>query len=343
MRRVVRSRAQGFTLLELIIAVVILGIVVSATLESMSRQQKTSVVTEEVVEVQQNVRAIGSLLEREIRMAGFMVPDSAGVCGLDRTNGPDELFLSETDPIVPDDERSGDLGARVTGGWAVGNATPWSVSFTLDPSTSDLDDDGSWFYDNDGNGSPEADFRVGGGFILGDLANPDRGAACGTVATATATVLTGTMVSGDLVPFNAATHAPEEIVIVPAAYYRVDPGSTTGRLERNGDLLANGIDDLQIAYFFDGNDDGTATAAELPGSGETGAIVYDPAGLDHSTLKEVRFSLVVRTRATDSLFDEGSFVALENRTPPGGGNDGFRRRVLVGTVRPRNIGATGSI
>ena len=63
MRRVVRSRAQGFTLLELIIAVVILGIVVSATLESMSRQQKTSVVTEEVVEVQQNVRAIGSLLE----------------------------------------------------------------------------------------------------------------------------------------------------------------------------------------------------------------------------------------------------------------------------------------
>jgi prepilin-type N-terminal cleavage/methylation domain-containing protein len=334
---------SGFTLLELIIAVVILGIVVSATLESLSRQHKSSIVTEDIVEVQQNIRAIAHLLEREIRMAGFMVPNAAGICGVDRTTGPDEIFLSETEPIVPDDERAGDLGARVTTGWAVGNTPPWNVGFTLDPTTSDLDDDGSFFYDNDGNGTPEADFRVGGGFILADLANPVRGAVCGTVRTASSTALTGTVVSGDLDPFDAAVHAPEEIVVVPAAYYRVDPASLTGRLERNGDLLANGIDDLQLSYFFDVDDDGEIDSAAAEEPGTAGGNAYDPASWNNETLREVRFSIVVRTRAADPAFDEGRFLSFENRTPPGGGNDGFRRRVIVGAVRPRNIGVAGSI
>jgi prepilin-type N-terminal cleavage/methylation domain-containing protein len=334
---------QGFTLIELMLAVSLLSIVVLGVMESLTRQHRTSIVTENIVEVQQNVRAVSSLLEREIRMAGFMVPNAVGVCGIDNTTGPDELFISEVEPIVPDDERAGDLGARVTSTWTTGNAWPSTFVLSLDSKTTDLDDDGSWFYDNDSNGTPEADFRVGGGFILGDLANPHRGAACGRVTAVTSSQITIVQTGGNLIPHVAASDADEEIVIVPAAHYSVNAGVTTGRLERNGDLLVQGVDDLQISYFFDVDDDGVVDAATAEEPGTAAGNVYNAVNWDNSTLKEVRFSLVVRTRATDQQFGEGGFLVFENRTDPAAGNDGFRRRVIVGAVRPRNIGNSGSI
>ena len=76
-----RRGQGGFTLIELMLAVTMLSIVMYLTLDSLTRQQKTSIVTDQIVEVQNNVRAISSLIEREIRMAGFMVPNAVGVCG----------------------------------------------------------------------------------------------------------------------------------------------------------------------------------------------------------------------------------------------------------------------
>jgi hypothetical protein len=124
---------------------------------------------------------------------------------------------------------------------------------------------------------------------------------------------------------------------------------------RNADLLAQGVDDFQVSYYYDFDGDGVVDATvdldgdgspdpgatEEPGTKSGGA--YDPADWDNSTLSEVRFSIVVRTRADDQGFADGAWVELENRTPPGGPNDGFRRRVVVGSVRPRNVGTVGSI
>jgi len=336
-------RQAGFTLVELMIAATLLSIVMVATFESLTRQHRTSIVTENVIEVQQNVRAVAYLLEREIRMAGFMVPNAVSVCGVDATAGSDQLFVSETEPIVPDDERAGDLGARVNTAWPTGNPWPTTFILNLDPTTSDLDGDGSYFYDNDGNGVSESDFRVNGGFILGDLANPHRGTACGMVRAATANQVTVVQLGGNLVAHNAASDAPEEIIIVPAAHYAINGAVATGRLERNGDLLAQGVDDLQVSYFFDVDDDGTidAPAAEEPGT--LGGLLYDAEDWDNTSLKEVRFSLVVRTRATDLEFTQGNFVTFENRVAPAGGADGFRRRSIIATVRPRNIANSGAI
>ncbi len=347
MRSVLRGspscRRSGFTLIELMLAVSLLSIVILGTFESLTRQHKTSIVTENVVEVQQNVRAISYLIEREIRMAGFMVPNAVSICGIDSVNGPDELFISESEPIVPDDARAGDLGARVTSPWAPGNALPANLVLTLDAATSDLDGDGNYFYDNDGNGVPEVDFRVGGGFILGDLANPHRGTACGIVQQATPTQLVIVQTGGNLIPLNAASDAEEEIVIVPAAHYAVNGAFATGRLERNGDLLAQGVDDFQISFFFDVDDDGVIDAAPAEEPGTLAGNLYDAANWDNTTLKEVRFSLVVRTRSGDPDFNGGAFMTFENRVDPGLGPDGFRRRAMVAAVRPRNIGTTGSI
>ena len=337
-------RRMGFTLVELMLAVSLLSIVIIGVLESLTRQHKSSIVTESVVEVQQNVRAISYLIEREIRMAGFMVPNAVSVCGIDSTVGGDQLFVSETEPIVPDDLRAGDMGARVTApAWTTGHAWPSTFILSVDPATSDLDGDGAFFYDNDNNGFAEADFRVGGGFILGDLANPHRGTACGTVDAATATTIRITQTGGNLLALVPSVDAEEEIVIVPAAHYAINGAFATGRLERNGDLLAQGVDDLQLSFFYDVDNDGliAALGAEEPGS-PTGNV-YDPVNWDNTTLKEVRFSIVSRTRATDPDFNNGNFITFENRVAPPGGPDGFRRRTIVTAVRPRNVGNAGSI
>ena len=342
-------RQRGFTLVELMLAVTMFSVVMYMTLDSFTRQHKTSIITDQIVEVQNNVRAVSSLLEREVRMAGFMVGNAASVCGVDRTTGSDELFLSETEPIVPDDERAGTLGARLATGqnWL----TTWPAqadvvnktdrTLGLDSATTDLDGDGSYFYDNDDNGTPEADFRVGGGVIVGDIANPARGTACGVVIAASANSITFQIYGGQLVAHVASSDAEEDLVFVPAAHYRVNTtGFTTGRFERNGDLLAEGVDDFQISFLFDDNEDDVIDAGDERGA--TSASSYDALDQDNSNLKEVRFSIVIRTRAGDANFNAGSFIANENRVPIAG-TDSFRRREIWGAVRPRNVGAQGAI
>ena len=335
-----RNRRGGFTLIELMLVVTMLSVVMYLTLDSVRTQQKTSIVTRQIVEVQNNVRAVSSLLEREIRMAGFMVPAAAAVCGVDSTTGPDQLYLSESEMIVPDDERAGTLGARLS------SLVTWNASasgtitdLALDSSTTDLDGDGTFFYDNDGNGTPEADFREDGGFILADAANPGRGSVCGTVGDdPTASLITLTIEGGQLDAWVSTSDAPEDIVIVPAARYSITD-LATGRLERNGDLLVKDVDDFQVSYFFDEDDDGVIDGGEELGvSGTT----YDPQGEDNSVLSEVRFSIVLRAASTDPNFDDGEFQEFENRANVAG-NDNFRRRVMLGAVRPRNVVIEGSI
>ena len=66
---------RGFTLTELLVAIVISGIVVASIYSAYYSQQKSFINQEQVVAMQQNLRAGMDLLEREIRMAGY---DPAG-------------------------------------------------------------------------------------------------------------------------------------------------------------------------------------------------------------------------------------------------------------------------
>ncbi len=66
-----RSGNQGFTLIELMMAITIFGIVMAAIYSAYMSQQKAYQVTDAVTEAQQNLRAAMYILEREIRMAGY--------------------------------------------------------------------------------------------------------------------------------------------------------------------------------------------------------------------------------------------------------------------------------
>jgi len=65
------ERERGFTLIEILISLAIVGIVMGAIYSTYYSQQKSYMVQEQVAEAQQNLRAALYYLEREIRMAGY--------------------------------------------------------------------------------------------------------------------------------------------------------------------------------------------------------------------------------------------------------------------------------
>jgi len=65
------SKEHGFTLIEILIAMAITGIVSAAIFTAFQSQQKSYVVQEGVAVMQQNLRAGMDMMVREIRMAGY--------------------------------------------------------------------------------------------------------------------------------------------------------------------------------------------------------------------------------------------------------------------------------
>jgi type IV pilus assembly protein PilW len=65
----------GFTLAEILVALALTGIVVAAIYKVFGAQQKTSILQDEVVGMQQDLRGALTIMAREIRMAGY---DPAG-------------------------------------------------------------------------------------------------------------------------------------------------------------------------------------------------------------------------------------------------------------------------
>ncbi len=72
---------HGFTLVELLVATVLLGIAMTAIYSSYFSQQKAYVVQTQVAAMQQNLRAAMHMMSRDIRMAGYD-KENAGTFGL---------------------------------------------------------------------------------------------------------------------------------------------------------------------------------------------------------------------------------------------------------------------
>ncbi len=72
---------KGFTLIELMIAIVISSFIVTAVYAANTTQQRTYHAQEQVAEMQQNLRAAMSFITSEIRMAGYD-PEGSGNFGI---------------------------------------------------------------------------------------------------------------------------------------------------------------------------------------------------------------------------------------------------------------------
>ena len=72
------NNKKGFTITELLVALAISGVVMSGIYSAYYSQQKSYVTQEQVVAMQQNLRAAMYYMEREIRMAGCDPTGNAG-------------------------------------------------------------------------------------------------------------------------------------------------------------------------------------------------------------------------------------------------------------------------
>ncbi len=109
---------RGITLVELLIALVVFGLVSAGTYRLFVGQTRAYAVQDQVVEVQQNSRTTMEILLRDLRMAGY---DS---------DGPGS-HIDITSPIVAGDQ-------SITVSYEYDNSTQHTVTYSRDAATSQL-------------------------------------------------------------------------------------------------------------------------------------------------------------------------------------------------------------
>ncbi|HEX5065667.1 MAG TPA: prepilin-type N-terminal cleavage/methylation domain-containing protein [Myxococcota bacterium] len=322
---------RGFTLIEMMVAMGLLSVVLLFVFQTFTYQHSTYSVVDQVSEAHQTLQGAARLIERDLRNAGYMVPHAAAACGVDATDAPDVLIISDTDAIQPADLLPVELASEELGAAADSADDPTAVGSKA-VSVDEVVIDNVASYDTDADGTNDSDFHVGGGAILVATGALGRGVACGIV---TAVDITSPYeVTVDFLNVLGAGSA-SDLVLVPAHVYRIIDGNPP-QLERDGTLLAKDVEDLQVAWFYDDDGDREIGTDEVRGvSGND----YDNTDVDGSDLREVRFNLVTRTRINDARNPVAAGVgqARENRDTNVPGDDGRHRRVHTATVYLRNL------
>jgi len=156
-----KKNEYGFTLVELLVALVISAILSGVIYSAYVSQQDTQLSQEQVAEMQQNLRSAMMVIVRDIRMAGYD-PNVTGVAGfttasVGQVSFTQDITGGETDGIDNNDDGTTDeAGEDIYGDGDVldtGEQIDFGFSVTDDASRSgfpDADNDGSPDVDGDG-------------------------------------------------------------------------------------------------------------------------------------------------------------------------------------------------
>ncbi len=292
---------QGFTLIEIMVAVTIMAILTAQLLMVFSTQHVNTTRQERVTEVQQDARLVMEMMLVDARLAGFMVPSIAAVSSIDGGNNGSDVFCAS-------DPRAINEGSLAAASSLFDRALlqvvlgPSQGSVTLVASTMDIDSNGT------------DDFTVGGGIIISD-STKTHCARIGSIAGNAISFTPNTPLG-----FSASTAQGRA---VPALIYQV----TADGLERNGVTLSTQVEDLQAEFGVDVNADGEVVGAEFP--------IHDLDASDLSLVRTVRLTITTRTPSEDPLFTGSGFPAAANRLA--GAADGFRRRRVAAGAVLRNL------
>jgi type IV pilus assembly protein PilW len=310
-----RYPEAGFSLVEVMAALVILAIAMTAVFATFTSQQKSFMVQSRVAEMQQNLRQAVEYISRDIRLAGYGIPDNVAIPGtaspagitsirslyaIDNTTGPDQiyiLYLFDMDANQPATVNSIAMGSA--GSVTVDNAvgflqTGGELVIVTNASTADI-------FQTD---------SVAGNVLT-------FGGVYGTIAH----ILYGL--------------GPPAATVAKARFVRYfidgsDPAHPTLMVDRNipgqaAQPVADDIEDMQLEYGID-----TST----PADGIVDSWVANPATL--SQVRQVRLRYIARTRLPEAGWAE-TRPALGNH-PAGSTSDGYRRRTYDIVLDVRNSG-----
>ncbi len=367
MRRVTGNQ-QGFTLVELMAAVLITVVIVAATMTTVVTSNRANVVNTQVADTQQNVRLATDLLSRDIKLAGFNYnaadPATAAVGNCKATIGA----VTKPVGLLPQDQspNGADTGADgVSMVLPVMNTTGWTLTAAAGGTANAVT------FDNSISLSGAAITEMLAQGLAIDSTISIGGAVSKTVKTIGATSIgfgVGNYVSGQF-PIGTPVHLMQcvryqIIVNTPATC-----GSNAPCLVRENVPLVDGVEDLQITYACDGCNqaapnplyaDGIIDDQDGSSSGgfptftqgdfvSNGSWAITPRTPDKIRMAQV--SLVVRpTMADDGLDEKGSkgvntigpVIVGDHNPSADTGYDAQtyqqqRRRVLVRTIQPRNL------
>ena len=102
------ANKKGFTLIEILVALAISGVVMTAIYSSYRNQVSSHTTQQRIVDMQQNIRGGLTMMEREIRMAGYDPTENAGarITLADRADLRMQMDINEdgnTGDPAPDD------------------------------------------------------------------------------------------------------------------------------------------------------------------------------------------------------------------------------------------------
>jgi prepilin-type N-terminal cleavage/methylation domain-containing protein len=325
-------RQEGFTLLELLVAVTVMVIVTSQLFMVFSSQKRAFHANQRALDVQEDARLVLDLIAFDARQSGFMVPRISGVSSEDGgAGGPDRLCVS--DPTYVVEPQNGGPATVLDARSEHFTTAPATAIVGSDITVSTLDIDGSVAFDGDP--TKANDFgNVGDGVIVSDGTK----SYCAKI-----TAFNGNVISLDRAPAGLTL---VNVRATPAVIYEVAPGSDT--LTRNSMTLATSVEDLQVEFWVDNRTRNGVIDGNPTGDPTTEFPIHDLNAnpgwtIDTSRIRRVRVSVLTRTDmrevnadGTEKIMGTSGRPALANRAAnpvP----DGFQRRRFVASVMPKNL------
>lgn len=344
---------KGFTLIEILVSLAILGIVLAGIYSVYNMQHKSYIVQEQVAEMQQSERIALQMITRDIRMAGL------GLSGCNSATGGKIVFnedINENGILDIGEDVNGNGGApQVYDGLGYDGSDiitavyyPFSPQGTAGGYTNISGPTGQI------SSSAILDVYDNTGFAAGDAAIITSATDGCHYALIRITALPGggqlqhnTMQSFENLPGRIGSGFLQGD-IVRKVISEGGGGIITYAINNNYQLtraigssapqpLADNIEDMQIAYGIDTDNNRIVEDDEW---------FNDPTGQDMTLLREIRLALVARTMREDPAYNTGTRPVIENHDPAGSVITTpaqavrYRRRVLQTTVKLRNIDET---
>lgn len=299
---IVRNAKAGFSLIELIVTLAILSVITSEVLGLFSDQLKTQVSHKRISEAQEDARLVVDIMIFDVRSAGFMFPADVGLASVDGGTSNSDTVCTSDSTFMPESSLA-DATARFDPPGLTVDVGAGEGSVTLLATDFDIDGDGT------------NDFSVGSGLIIAGGTNSHCARITGTTST-TISFTPRTPIGFSLLASDSK--------IAPGYIYEL----SNSQLRRNNLLIATQVEDVQIEFAVDIDDDGTIGAGEFP--------IHDLNGNDPSLVRGARLSVITVTTQDDQLGVTSGRQALGNRVASSV-TDSLRRRMMSATSAPRNM------